>query len=225
MPHPVTVPTVIDGGHLLHAVVWNAPCLYADVIQGYVLYIKKHLPNRFVVVVFDGYGSQKLSTKVVEQSRRSSKVMSADISVSPSKNTSTTQEEFLRNGHNKTSLITLVSEEFNAVGIMTHQAAADADNLMLIVSTALEYSQIDHGVDVICKDVDVISLLDRMPLEDKITLIRPQPGGLELKCIDIGKLQASLGVLKNVIHLHTHSLGQTQHLQHIVEVRLRHAIF
>ena len=35
-----------------------------------------------------------------------------------------------------TSLITLVSEEFNAVGIMTHQAEADADNL--IVSTALE---------------------------------------------------------------------------------------
>ena len=82
-PTPGSVPTVIDGGHLLHAVVWNAPCLYADVIQGYVLYIKKHFPNRFVVVVFDGYGSQKLSTKVVEQSRRSSKVTSADISVSP----------------------------------------------------------------------------------------------------------------------------------------------
>ena len=126
-PTPGSVPTVIDGGHLLHAVVGDAPCLYADVIQGYVMYIKKHFPNRFVVVAFDGYGSQKLSTKVVEQSRRSSKVTSADISVSPSKNTSTTQEEFLRNGHNKTSLITLVSKEFNAVGIMIHQAEADAD--------------------------------------------------------------------------------------------------
>ena len=36
---PGSIPTVIDRGHLLHAVVWNAPCLYADVIQGYVLYI------------------------------------------------------------------------------------------------------------------------------------------------------------------------------------------
>ena len=81
---------------------------------------------------------------------------------------------------------------------MTHQAQADADNL--IVSTALVYSQIDPGVDAICKDVDVmISLLDRMPPGDKITLIRPQPGGLEPKCIDIGKLQAYLGVLKDVI--------------------------
>ena len=195
-PTPGSVPTVIDGVHLLHAVVWNAPCLYADVIQGHVLYIKKHFPNRFVVVVFDGYSSQKLSTKVVEQSMRSSNVTSADIFVSPSKNTSTTQEEFLWNGHHKTSLITLVSEEFNAVGNMTHQAETDADNL--IVSTTLEYSQIDQGVDVICKDVDDISF-DRMPPGDKITLIRPQPGGLEPKCIDIGKLQASLGVLKNVI--------------------------
>ena len=45
----------------------------------------------------------------------------------------------------------------------------------------------------------MISLLDRMPPGDKITLIRPQPGGLEQKCIYIGKLQASLGVLKDVI--------------------------
>ena len=104
-PTPGYVPTVIDGGHLLHAVVWNAPCFYADVVQGYVLYINKHFPNRFVVVVFDGYSSQKLSTQVVEQSRRSSKVTSADISVSPSKNTSTTQRKILGNGHNKTSLI------------------------------------------------------------------------------------------------------------------------
>ena len=65
---------------------------------------------------------------------------------------------------------------------MTHQAEADADNL--IVSTSLEYSLIDPGVDVICKDVDVmISLINRMPPGDKITLIRPQPGGLEPRCI------------------------------------------
>ena len=45
----------------------------------------------------------------------------------------------------------------------------------------------------------MIYLLDRMPPGDKITLIRPQPGGLEPKCIYIGKLQASLDVLNNVI--------------------------
>ena len=64
--------------------------------------------------------------------------------VSPLNNTSTTQGKFIGNGHNKTSLITLVSEELNAVEIMTHQATAAADNL--IISTALEYSHVDPDV-------------------------------------------------------------------------------
>ena len=34
----------------------------------------------------------------------------------------------------------------NAIGIRTYQAAADADNL--IISTSLEYSHVDPGVNV-----------------------------------------------------------------------------
>jgi hypothetical protein len=136
------VPVVIDGGHFLHAIVWNTTCTYSGVIQ-------RHYPNRLVIVVFDGYGAQ-LSTKVVEQSRRASKVSSAAIAVSPQINTSTTQAEFLGNGANKTSLIKLVSTELRAVGILTRQAEANADNL--IVSTALEYSNVDLGVHVVSKD-------------------------------------------------------------------------
>ena len=60
----------------------------------------------------------------------------------------------------------------NAVGIMTHQAEADADNL--IISTALEYSHVDPGVNV-CKDVHVMIYLDKISPGDQITLIRPQP--------------------------------------------------
>ncbi len=127
-PAQVSVPVVIDGAHLLHTVVWNTPCSYADVIQGYVCYLQRHYSNRLVAVVFDGYGSH-VSTKVVEQYRRASKVTSADIVVSPQINTSTRQEEFLGNGTNKTSLIKLVSAELNSVGILTRQAEADADTL------------------------------------------------------------------------------------------------
>ena len=103
---------------------------------------------------------------------RASKVTSADIAVSPLNNTSTTQEEVVGNEHNKTLLITLVSEELNAVGIMTHQAESDADNL--IISTALKYSANDPGVNV-CKDVDVMIYLDNIPPGKQITLTRPQP--------------------------------------------------
>ena len=55
---------------------------------------------------------------------------------------------------------------------MTHQAEADADNL--IISTELEYNHFDPGVNV-CKDVDVMIYLDRKTPRDQITLIRPQP--------------------------------------------------
>lgn len=190
-------PVVIDGGHFLHAVVWNTPCTYSHVIQSYVSYVQRHYPNRLVIVVFDGYGTQR-STKVVEQSRRASKVTSAAIAVSPQINTSTTQGEFLGNGANKTSLIKLVSTELRAVGILTRQAEADADNL--IVSTALEYSNADLGVHVVSKDADVmISLLHRKPPGESIILIYPQSGGAEPKYVDIDKLQVSLGPLKEVI--------------------------
>ena len=80
-------------------------------------------------------------------------------------------------------VITLVSEELNTVVIMTHQAEADTDNLS--ISAAHEYAQshVDPGVNnVFYKDGDV---LDSMPLGDEITLIGPQPCGLEPKYIDI----------------------------------------
>ena len=56
--------------------------------------------------------------------------------------------------------------------------------------------------------------IDKMPPGYQITLNRPQAGGLEPKC---RYWQAA-----NFSGL---SLEQTQHLQHIVEVRLRHVIF
>ena len=176
------VSIVIDGGYFLHAVVWKTPCTYGDVIKNYVSYVQRHYPNHPVIIVFDGYGAQ-LSTKVVEQSRRASKVTSAVIAVSPQINTSTTQAEFLGNGANKTSLIKLVSEELRAVGILTRQAEADADHL--IVSTALEYSKGDLGVHVVSKDADVmISLLHLKPPGELIILIHSQLGGLQPKYVD-----------------------------------------
>ncbi len=192
------IPVVIDVGHLLHMVVWNTRS-YADVIQGYVsyMYLQRHYPNRLVVVAFDGYGAQP-STKAVEQSGRASKVTSATIAVSPQINTSTRQEKFLGNGTNKALLIKLDSAELNSVGILTRQASADADNL--IVSTALEYSRAGPEVHIVCKDAGVmISLIDRKPRGESITLIQPQSGGVDRKYVDIDKLQVSLGPLKDVI--------------------------
>ena len=51
----------------------------------------------------------------------------------------------------------------------------------------------------VCKDVDVMIYLDKMPPGDQITLIRSQPGGSEPKCRYICKQQAFLGMLKDFI--------------------------
>jgi hypothetical protein len=128
-------------------------------------------------VVFDGYDVQ-LSSKVVEQSRRASKISYAAIAVSPQINTSTKQAVFLGNAKNKSSLIKLLSRELRAVGILTHQAEGDADTL--IIGTALEYSNVDLGVNLVSKDADIMaSLFHRKLHGESIILISPQTGGAE----------------------------------------------
>ncbi len=89
---------VVDGGHLLQAVVWPKPSTYYDVCQSYISYTLKHY-GVGTVVVFDGYGC--VSTKTVEQSRRASKVTSSPIMFDDSMPKTTTQSAFLANSGNK----------------------------------------------------------------------------------------------------------------------------
>ena len=64
--------------------------------------------------------------QVIKQTRRANKDTSADIAVSLLNNTTTTQEEGIENGHNKT--------------------INKADNSF--ISTSLKYSHVDSGVNV-----------------------------------------------------------------------------
>ena len=45
---------VIDGGHLLHVVVWPTDATYQDVCDAYATYALRHYNNDYIVV-FDGY--------------------------------------------------------------------------------------------------------------------------------------------------------------------------
>jgi hypothetical protein len=73
----------VDGGNLLHTVVWNLPCSYGTTI------------------LFDGY-SNNISLKSGEHQRRSSLLTSKDIMFEDYSITTTTHAEFLANSHNKT---------------------------------------------------------------------------------------------------------------------------
>ena len=48
----------VDGGNLLHTVVWNLPCSYGAVYEQYITYVLKHHgPGK--PVLFDGYSIQQ----------------------------------------------------------------------------------------------------------------------------------------------------------------------
>jgi len=65
---------VIDGGFLLHRVVWQTREIFSSILNKYVEYVKKYC-NIGATVVFDGYPDDKTkSTKSVERYRREKKV-------------------------------------------------------------------------------------------------------------------------------------------------------
>ena len=71
--------SVIDGGYLLHAVIWPPDATYDKICNSYVSYVRHHFGLN-TVVVFDGYESSN-STKAPEQQRRASKGVSMQRSV------------------------------------------------------------------------------------------------------------------------------------------------
>ncbi|GBN05687.1 hypothetical protein AVEN_107844-1 [Araneus ventricosus] len=60
---------VLDGGSLIHRVVWPKQETFGDVNTTYMSYIKRHYGDE-ITVVFDGYTESSFNTKVIELQRR-----------------------------------------------------------------------------------------------------------------------------------------------------------
>lgn len=131
---PTNAKYVLDGGHLLHSVIWPKPATYEQVIQMYGSYILSHYGSN-ALVVFDGYPNYP-TTKTEEQKRRAVKKTSSDIFIEGHLVVTVNQPAFLTNNNNKRSLINLLRSYLNTLNITTHQAEADAD--VAIVNFALE---------------------------------------------------------------------------------------
>jgi hypothetical protein len=69
----------IDGGYLLHRVVWLRPASFDEVCNCYVTYIKRHYGDK-VTDVFDRYALP--GTKDIKHMRRSAKTSSVDVAIS-----------------------------------------------------------------------------------------------------------------------------------------------
>ncbi|GBM11462.1 hypothetical protein AVEN_101927-1 [Araneus ventricosus] len=60
---------VLDGGSLIHRVVWPKKEIFGDVYTTCMSYIKRHYGDE-VTVVSDGYTESSVNTKVIERQRR-----------------------------------------------------------------------------------------------------------------------------------------------------------
>ena len=104
--------------------------------------------------MFDGYESP--STKDEEHIRRAAKLSSADVMVDVQTQASISQTDFLSNNSNKTRFISLLTNYLVAGGCCVHQAAADADTL--IVSTAAMVADAGQKSVLVGEDTDLLIL-------------------------------------------------------------------
>lgn len=150
---------VVDGGYLLHKVVWRRNSSVMEIIATYITYTCNHF-GKNISVVFDGYpeeGANK-STKTAERARRYAASTCSDIVFEESTQIKVPQEKFLSNPKNKQRLIVFICTGLGLQGIETKQAPEDAD--CLIVRTALEKSEDYQHVIIVGEDVDLLVLLN-----------------------------------------------------------------
>lgn len=194
---------VIDGGHLLHKVVWQNPAIFSDLFSQYYNYITYHY-GKNVTVVFDGY--EEIQTKIVEQNRRSAgKKMVPIVSFSNLSAVKVPKADFLSNNTNKSNFIRALGKVLLENGINVKFADGDADTLIVTTAVAISDNLPEGTVAVVSEDTDIIVLLIHY-CHKKMFMIRPGKVSKPNKIIDIPALQQKLGDLKNVI-LSVHAIS------------------
>ena len=115
---------IIDGGHLLHHVVWDRAEIFSVIFEKYVRYLRRHYGHR-LTVVFDGYGA--------EQRRRTTKTSSSsDIIFDQFMKVPANLQQFLANIHNKSRFIYMLSDKLITENIAVKQAQ-NATNTIVVV--------------------------------------------------------------------------------------------
>lgn len=149
---------VVDGGYLLHKVVWHRNESIQTIVESYITYTINHF-GRSVAVVFDGYPEDGAlrSTKTAERMRRYGTLSCNEVVFDTSTVIKLPQEKFLANDSNKRRLIDQLCCAFRNEGIETMVAQEDAD--CDIIKKAFEKSPSHQNVLVIGEDVDLLVLL------------------------------------------------------------------
>lgn len=149
---------VVDGGHLLHKVVWPRSASFGTIAAKYIQYLKTHYGSN-VAVVFDGYPSDaaQKNTKSSERVRRSRAISSPDVIFDESTIAPVAQDKFLSNERNKVRFIDMLKVHLERSKMLVLQADEDADRL--IVTTAISMASAYDVVKIAGEDIDLLVLL------------------------------------------------------------------
>jgi len=184
----------IDGGHLLHRMVWRRPATYRQICEQYTGYVLTHYGQ--ATIVFDGYVNG--NTKDEEHLRRSRTTHSFEVKVEDSIHVNLGQGEFLANAKNKMGLISLLTVHLQRAGCTVHQAPGDAD--LMLVLTAIGKAKKGPGASVIGDDTDLLVLLTvHAPPENKLKMVVPKKGNQEEKIYSISDIQRNIGEMRDVL--------------------------
>lgn len=188
----------IDGGFLLHKVVWQPNSTYEQIYDQYAKYISAHY-GRACHIIFDGYSDQ-LSTKIQEQTRRAGSAPCPEIIFEDSMVTNVSQSKFLTNSKNKSRLISRLSRVLLERGHSVTQCKGDADTS--IVNTALPFfGDSDSSHIVVSEDIDILTLLIHHCEYQNVFMLRSF--GTH-KIINIATLRKALGdvITRSVLFIH-----------------------
>lgn len=166
---PNNLKNVVDGGYLLHVVVWPKPATYETILNLYCDYVVKHF-GKNCIVVFDGYADSP-TTKGEEHRRRAIGKSSADLAFTVNMAILCSQTEFLSNQRNKDKLIKLLMNWLREKEVATHQAEHDAD--VSIVSYRLEFAKQKLSTCIIGQDSDLLILATALYQKGNIWFRRP----------------------------------------------------
>ncbi|GBM75924.1 hypothetical protein AVEN_125335-1 [Araneus ventricosus] len=134
----------VNGGHLLHKVVWQRNMNFEDMVKSYLTYLQTHYGSN-VAVVFDGYPSDETgrSTKSAEHIQRTNLHSSPEIIFNKATCSKNSQKQFLADERNKVRFIDLLKKFLQKANVIVKQAVEDAD--ILVVETAVSVrSQYDN---------------------------------------------------------------------------------
>ena len=145
---------VIDGGWLLHKVVWCRNVTMVHVLQQYVTFVRrKYVRN--CTVIFDGYGEANI--KDHEHQRRSCGKFCTDVHLRIDTLNKFDQAKFLANEKNKSQFVSILGRYLQEDGHTVISCRGDADTVIAKRALVLAAEGVD--VDVVCTDTDVLCLL------------------------------------------------------------------